>query len=142
MPTAQPFDKLTEQEVVTKMLWPMLQERGIEPHEITQELSFTIPLGRNAIRVDSGKEAPEQRVRLDMLIKRCGKNFCVVEAKKGKLTNKNRDQAISYARNVHPIAPYAIVSNGFETHVYDSFSKEQLTQDDLDPQVQPRPPFD
>ena len=47
------------------------------------------------------------------------------------MTDEDRDQAVSYARLVHPIAPYAIITNAKETKIYDSVSKDCLSPEDL-----------
>jgi hypothetical protein len=57
----------------------------------------------------------------------------VVETKAAglSLTDDDRDQAISYARLVHPIAPYALVTNGNDYRLYHTVTKEPTNPSDI-----------
>ena len=55
-----------------------------------------------------------------------------VKAPDEKLTDDDRDQAISYARLVHPIAPFALVTNGRDDwKLYDSITKDLIPRCDF-----------
>jgi hypothetical protein len=60
-----------------------------------------------------------------------GRNLLVIEVKApdGTLTSNDRDQAISYARMLDDggIAPFSVVTNGRDTNIYDTITKELLT---------------
>lgn len=124
---------MNEEEVKTKVVLPLLAKYGIGPDEISLEQSFNLKVGRYTLRVDTGKQIETAQPRLDLLISRSGKNLCIIEVKTQghKLTEEDRDQAISYARLVHPIAPYAVTTNGREAQIYDTISKRLLTAADL-----------
>lgn len=117
---------MNEEEVKVKLVLPWLLRNGVDTSEIHFEYTFTIQLGRHKSPVDG--TTAKKSGRLDMLVSRGSKNLFIVEVKASHLalTDKDRDQAISYARLVHPIAPYAIVMNGNESRLFDVVSKEQI----------------
>ncbi len=115
----QAFDENIEEELKTKLLIPYLQALGFSSKELSFESGFAIRLGRQAHRTG----------RLDILCKRHEDNLFVVEVKKSNdsLTNEDRDQGCSYARLLDQIAPFVVVTNGRETKIYDSITKNELT---------------
>jgi Type I restriction enzyme R protein N terminus (HSDR_N) len=125
---------MNEEEIKIKYILPWLAETGVRSDEIQLERSFSLKIGKNTIVVNS----PDRRTdsvgaRLDILISRGGRNLLIVETKAQDLalTDEDRDQAISYARLVHPIAPYAVVTNGREFRLYDSLTKEQIQPSEI-----------
>ena len=126
---------MNEEEVKTKIVLPLLAKYGVQLEEISLERSFSLRLGRHTIQVDTEKQIDTAQPRLDILISKNGRNLFVIETKAEglKLTEADRDQAVSYARLVHPIAPYAVTTNGTETYIYDTVSKALLTSEKLTP---------
>lgn len=110
---------MTEEDIKAKIILPYLNDLGINPSEIKLEHSFKIRLGKTTHA--SG--------RLDILCKRHNKSLFVIELKSDTIpiTDDDRDQGISYARLLDDIAPFTLVSNGIETKVYDSITKEEIT---------------
>lgn len=119
---------MNEEEVKIKYILPWLEQAGVDLHEIQLERTFSIKIGRQTITVAGSAKKDKAQGRLDILVKRGDKNLLIVEIKASHLTltDDDRDQAISYARLVHPVAPYAVVSNGNEYRLYDSLTKELL----------------
>lgn len=109
---------MTEEDIKAKIILPYIQDLGFDVSELTLEKSFKIRLGKTTHATG----------RLDILCKRYNKNLFVIELKSDTvpLTNDDRDQGISYARLLDDIAPFTIVSNGIETKVYNSITKEEL----------------
>lgn len=111
------------------------RELGFERDELSFEDQFSIRLGHNTFRV-ARRGTPEQRDqargRSDLLLLRNGEPIAIVETKAPdhRLTNDDAWQALSYASLLRPIAPYAIVTNGRETQVYDTLAS---ITDDLTP---------
>ena len=124
---------MNEEEVKTKIVLPLLVKCGIQLEEISLERSFSLRLGRHTIQVDTQKQIATAQPRLDILVSKNGRNLFIIETKAEglKLTEADRDQAVSYARLVHPIAPYAVTTNGTETYIYDTASKAPLTPEEL-----------
>lgn len=108
----------SEEDIKMQILGPILAGIGIEVAEIQMEHSFSIPVGQTRC----------QTSRADYVVRRGGDTLFVVEAKNPDhmLTERDRDQAISYGRLLDAIAPYAIVSNGDDTRIYDVRTKQQI----------------
>ncbi|MEA3327513.1 MAG: type I restriction enzyme HsdR N-terminal domain-containing protein [Chloroflexota bacterium] len=97
-------------------------ELGFDTNEFSFEDTFSIQLGHNSIIV--GKEDSERKTsggRSDILVTRNGNPIILIETKKPdhKLTNEDAQQAISYARLTSQITPFALLTNGKDTKVYD-----------------------
>jgi len=125
---------MNEEEVKIKIVLPYLQRLGLQPSDLHFESTFSLQIGSNKVQIN-GRKPKRENVggRLDILIKRCGTNLLILELKESghALTDDDRDQAISYARLVHPIAPYALLTNGNEWQIFDTISKERLKSEDL-----------
>ncbi len=121
---------MTEEDIKVKDVLPWLEQAGVALDEMKCELSFSLKIGRQSVIVGQTKPRKRDTVggRLDILVQRNGRNLLIVETKAEglQLTGDDRDQAISYARLVHPIAPYAVVTNGKEYRLYDSVTKAQI----------------
>jgi len=112
---------MTEEDVRAKLLLPYLNDLGFDVSEIQLERSFSIRIGKS-LRTITG--------RADILCKRDGKNLFVIELKKASvnITKADIDQGISYARLLEDnIAPFAIITNGKTTKIFDTISRTELT---------------
>jgi hypothetical protein len=123
---------MNEEEIKIKYVIPWLQQAGAELTDVQLERSFTIRLGRSVISAESAL-GDTRRGRLDILVRRGESNLFVIETKAASeaLTDADRDQAVSYARLVHPIAPYAMVTNGDEYRLYHTITKELIEPSEL-----------
>lgn len=121
---------MNEEEIKVKYVLPWLKQTSVALHELKLELSFSLKIGRQSVLVGQTQKRKRDSAgaRLDILVQRDGQNLLIVETKAEdlQLTEDDRDQAISYARLVHPIAPYAVVTNGREYRLYDSVTKAQI----------------
>jgi hypothetical protein len=103
-------------------------ELGFDLNELSFEDYFSIQLGHNTLVIDRDMEPQQNRVRVsgrsDLLLTRNGKSIAVVETKapNHSLTDQDALQALSYARLLLEMAPYAIVTNGRDTQVFDTFA--------------------
>lgn len=115
---------MNEEEVKVKLVLPWLREAGFDLDDLQLERTFSIRIGRNAVEI--GRQ-PTASGRLDILVRAGDRNLFVIETKAENLAldEDDRDQAISYARLVHPIAPYAVVTNGRAWHLYDTITKQE-----------------
>jgi hypothetical protein len=121
----------TEEDIKQKVIMPFIKSLGFDESELEFEKSFSLHLGRYTVRIDTEKQIKEAHPRLDILVKRDGKNLFVVEAKTDlkDLTDDDKEQAISYARLVHPMAPLAIVTNGKDHRIYKVGDKTEIEKD-------------
>lgn len=113
-----------EEVVKTKIIIPYLDDLGFSPEEIEYESYFSIKLGRQTYDVKEGS----RKAFLDILCKRGTQNLFLIEVKGEAvaISKADVDQGVSYARLLHPIAPFVMVTNGKETIVVDTVSKEIL----------------
>lgn len=117
-----------EENVKLKVVHDFLKSLGFQEDELHFESSFHLNLGRYTYRVDTEEQCRKSEPRLDILVTRNNDNLFVVEVK-GELIKIGQDeieQATSYARLVHPVAPFAIVTNGREFHIYDSLTRMEI----------------
>jgi hypothetical protein len=118
---------MNEEEIRSKILLPFLKDLGFELTEISLEDRFTIRLGKSKHKVG----------RSDILCKRDGRNLFVIELKNDSVTINQRDidQGISYARLLPDnMAPFTIVSNGVTIRIFDSITREELTNNKISEQ--------
>jgi len=122
-----------EEELKVRFLVPLLERLGIHRDDLHLEESFRFKAGRSTLVEVVASALQEKRPRLDMLVTRGGRNLFVIEAKapSSKLTDEDGLQAISYARLVHPIAPYALVTNGRDTCLYDTNTRSTISPPDV-----------
>lgn len=125
---------MNEEEIKIKYVLPWLVGAGVDLEDLQLEQSFSIRIGRQNILVGESSKRGKAGARLDILVRRGDKNLLIVETKAPdlSLTDDDRDQAISYARLVHPIAPYAVVTNGSEYRLYDSITKKRIEPSDIE----------
>jgi hypothetical protein len=118
---------VNEETVKNSIVVPFFQELGFDISEINYETSFTIRLGRSTILVDGQKDRASGR--LDILFKKGNENLFIVETKPQTqtLSEQDKQQAISYARLLEHIAPFAVVTNGTRTEIYDTITGEDLS---------------
>lgn len=121
----------TEEEVKINVVVPWLRRLGVNPDEMSFEQSFTLRLGHNQVVVGRDRKLKD-RVggRYDTLIKRNGWNLLIVEFKAGglELETADRDQAVSYARLLDQVAPYALVTNGKDYKIFDVLTKAEVNK--------------
>lgn len=107
------------------------QELGFELDEIRAETRFTIQLGHNELSIGGQTISRRDQVtgRSDLLLTRNGRPLAIVETKAPShaLNEKDAMQALSYARLLLEMAPFAVVTNGRETRVYDTFTSTPTT---------------
>ena len=117
---------MNEEDIRAKIVSPYLKKIGFNESDLDYEFSFKIRLGRGVHTVGGNTEA---RGRADILCKRFGKNLFIIEVKKeGKSINDNDiDQGISYARLLDQIAPITIITNGNDWKIFETISKNELT---------------
>jgi ABC-type oligopeptide transport system ATPase subunit len=117
-----------EEDIKVKMVLDWLLRNGVQQHEVSFESSFHFKAGRYTFRVETEQQVRALEPRLDMLVKRNGINLLIVEVKSESQEIDQDDalQAISYARLVHPIAPYALVLNGRDSRLYDTYSRDPV----------------
>lgn len=122
---------MTEEDLRTKIIYTWLKDLGFENEQLHFEYSFKINLGKYTYKVNSSSKDKQEVAypRTDILVKNSsGSNLLIIEVKKPnhKLNNKDKLQAISYARLLSQIAPFTILTNGKETIIYDSITSEPL----------------
>jgi Type I restriction enzyme R protein N terminus (HSDR_N) len=123
---------LNEEEVKNKIILPCLNALGLQQDKMTFEKTFTIRLGRNRHQI--GKQQENKAYgRLDILVTHNKKNLFVIETKEEShdIDDDDIEQAISYSRLLDDMAPFAIVSNGVQTRIYDVYSGSDLTDTDI-----------
>ena len=126
----------TEADADVAIVMPYLRSAGIAAGQVRAQRSFSLQLGRGILPIDADR--PVARGRLDYLIVRDdGRPLFVVEVKAPglTLTDGDRDQGISYARLVHPIAPVVVLTNGRETRLFDSFTKEPIGDGEIEQRI-------
>lgn len=110
----------TETETVIKRILPYLNRRG---YDTIQDLDFETA----STIVDSGSKG-----FVDILVTLGKKRAAfLIEAKRisKKLTSKDRDQAISYARAKEINVPFVVVTNGVDIQCYNTKNKQRILWD-------------
>ena len=118
---------MNEENVKNNVILPFLQSLGFDKANLSFEDSFEIRWGRKKDIIDSKKNARSSRS--DILVKENGKPLFVIETKKDEadLTEDDKWQSISYARLMLPsLCPYAVLTNGKETKIYDAFTGDEI----------------
>ncbi|MCK4655144.1 MAG: type I restriction enzyme HsdR N-terminal domain-containing protein [Candidatus Cloacimonetes bacterium] len=129
---------LNEEEVKNKIIIPWLKDLGFDEHNLNFETTLEFHAGRGIFKKLGKKNIPVKKEiikpRLDILVKdkkENGKNLFVIEVKaeNRKINNKDINQAFSYARLIHPMAPLFMVSNGTKkgTKLFKTSTKEEIT---------------
>jgi hypothetical protein len=120
---------LNEETVKNRHLIPFLERLGFDLSELSFEERFTVRIGRKTVGVSTATGI------LDVLVKRREENLFLVEVKRQgeELTTDDRDQGISYASLLRPIAPYVLLTNGDDFQLYSTLSKEKVSGDEISP---------
>jgi hypothetical protein len=115
-----------EDTVKSRLVLPYLQRLGFAPSELHFEEVVELRIGRRRQRLARASG------RLDIRVARGGANLFLVEAKAEglELTDDDRDQAISYARLLEPMAPVVLLTNGSQHRLIASVSRRDLTDDE------------
>lgn len=118
---------IDSEEDIRTLVVSFFSELGFDKDEISCEDYFSIQLGHQTIDFDRKIVGG----RSDVLVTRNGLPLAVVETKAPthNLEDNDAKQAISYARLLSSIAPFAIVTNGAETKVYDVLASNLNTID-------------
>lgn len=110
----------TETETVVKRILPYLERRG---YIVSTDLDFETAVkttdrytkGYVDILVTLGKKSPSFLIEAKRISK--------------KLTAKDRDQAISYARSKSIKVPFVVVTNGIDIHCYNTKNRKRILWD-------------
>jgi hypothetical protein len=123
-----------EEDVKIKRVVPILQSLGFDCTELFYEKSFLVQVGRSPVSINTEEQLRSMYPRLDILVKRDGKNLFIVEVKGPTITigQDEVDQAVCYARLVHPVAPFCLITNGQDWKLINTLTKEEVT-DKIDP---------
>lgn len=110
----------SETETVIKKILPYLNRRG---YDTVKDFDFETM----STLTDSYSKG-----FVDILVTLGKKNAAfLIEAKRisKKLTNKDRDQAISYARAKEIRVPFVVVTNGIDIHCFNTKNKKRILWD-------------
>jgi hypothetical protein len=124
----------TEEDVKIKIVLDYLKSLGFKEDELSFEDSFLLYLGRSTYKVNTLEQRAKAQPRLDILVKRNNVNLFVVEVKSDLITITKEEikQATSYAKLVHPVAPFTIITNGKEFRLYCSLTREEIKNNELE----------
>lgn len=122
---------MNESEIRSNIIDPLLSTLNFTHQNISLEKSFKIKLGKYDEIV--GWQEEKRRPRYDYLVKKDEKNLFIIEAKKegDELNDEDLEQGLSYARLLDSIAPLVVLTNGTSTKVFDTISREELTDKQL-----------
>ena len=110
----------TETETVIKRILPYLNRRGYDTlKDLDFETAASITNSYNKGFVDILVTLGKKRASFLIEAKRISK----------KLTNKDRDQAISYARAKEIDVPFVVVTNGTDIHCFNTKNKLRIAWD-------------
>lgn len=95
--------------------------------DIRHQVGFSIRLGHGEVKT-SGKASWHKRGRADVVVFKGDTALAVFELKRNDLdlTADDEAQAISYARLLTPMPPLAVVTNGREIRIIETFTKKPL----------------
>ena len=125
---------MNEEEIKNKIVMPFLSRLAVDVSELAFEHSFSFHFGTHQLKVNGApRNSGTIQARLDILVTRGGLPLFVVEVKRGdhRLNDADRDQAVSYAKLLHPVAPYAITTNGTEYRLYEAITKREIQTGDF-----------
>jgi len=98
--------------------------------EITEQRTFSLKMGHHNIIVDGKKPTKyAKRAIYDILLKLNGKPFILLELKRPGLAISADDiaQGVSYARLTEEITPITVITNGTQTKIINTYTKEEIT---------------
>ncbi|MFF2016081.1 ATPase/DNA packaging protein [Paenibacillus sp. NPDC058177] len=126
---------MNEEQVKNTVIVPFFSKIGLLTDNVEFETHLTINIPRQG-GVKIGEEIAKN-VYSDILYKALvnGRltNVILVEVKRENhtLNDRDKEQAINYARLLDEIAPYCVVTNGKMTKIFDTITKDELTNSDL-----------
>ena len=117
---------MNEETLKNQIIIPFLNDLGFNSSLLSFEENFTIKLGKNTV-----KKKDYISGRLDILVKLNNEPFMLWELKKEKIkiADEEISQAISYSRLTEPMTPFTIISNGEQTHIFNTFTKQNIEKD-------------
>lgn len=124
----------SEEDIKIKVILDYLKSLGFKENELSFEDSFYLNLGRSTYKVNTLEQKTKAFPRLDILVTRNNINLFIIEVKNDlvSITRDEINQATSYARLVHPVAPFTIISNGKEFHLYNSLTRNKINRNDFE----------
>jgi DNA-binding transcriptional regulator YiaG len=116
-----------EESVKNRLLLPYLHRLGFSSSELHFEVGVSVRIGRTVHKASSVGG------RLDILIRGGQTNLFLVEVKAEglDLSDDDRDQAISYALLVEPIAPVVLLSNGTDHRLFETLTRRPLEEEEV-----------
>jgi len=123
-----PFLPDSEDEILLSMASYFL-ELGFTLQEMSLQDSFKIKIGHTSIAINSRtKNNSTVRGRSDLLLLRDKLPLAIIETKAPniELTDRDRDQGLSYARLLLNMPPFTIITNGKELRVYDTITTDLI----------------
>jgi len=122
-----PFNPDSEEEVRSALAM-YFADLGFTLNEMSFEDSYQLRIGHSMIVVGGDQRQRTVRAYSDMLLVRNGQPLAIVETKDPDvdLSDADSDQGLSYARLLHTMAPFTIVTNGRELVVYDTITAEKI----------------
>lgn len=121
----------SEEDIKLKVIVPYLLQAGLTMDDLEFEANLILRLGTNNHQING---TDIKRGRIDILCKKDGRNLFIMEVKKDnkEIDLGDAEQAISYARLVHPIAPYVFVTNGKKTEIFNTYTKVKVNEIKVD----------
>ena len=115
----------SEQDAETKVIVPALARLGYS--ETIKDRDVILRF-RHPISARQGRES--RTIYADIVVFVDGAPVIVVDAKNPRhfLSDNDREQVISYARLIGDIAPYSVLCNGYTWRIFDTITKQQITQ--------------
>lgn len=100
----------------------------LKKEDIILQKSFSIKLGHKKYVIKG---------RADVMIQHNGKPLAIFELKAPEieLTTDDYEQCVSYARLTEPITPLSIISNGRETVVLNTYTRERVDTDNTNEKI-------
>ena len=125
-------NEMNEETLKNRIIVPFLVSIGYQAERLSFEDNFTLKLGKNTV-----KKKDYISGRLDILVLLDNEPFIIWELKREKheITSEEINQAISYSRLTEQITPFTIVSNGNETYLYNTITKKEIKEDELNPDL-------
>lgn len=123
-----------EENIKNKVIVPFFKKLGFNSDEVEFETNLKIMIPRKG-KIQIGDKIAKNvfsDIVYSTYIEGTKKNIFIVEVKRSdhKITETDIEQAICYARLLEDIPPFSIVTNGNDTQVFDSITKEPI--DDLE----------
>lgn len=119
---------LNEENIKIKKVLEFIYSLGFIKDELQFENNFHINLGKYTYKINTNEQVEDTNARLDILVRRNQRNLFIIEVKREKqpISKNAIDQCVSYARLVHPISPFCIITNGKDTKIIDTITKEEI----------------